>query len=87
MAIKIIKNTLTDPINRTCDECGSEFEFTYDDIQSGSYMGVFGNTINYRFIICPVCKHRCSFKGIKLMDNKVFETEQCDLSKKDKEDK
>ena len=69
MAIKIIKNTLTDPIYKTCEECGSEFTFNYDDIQSGSYIGVFGNTINYRFITCPVCKHRCSFKDIEDLES------------------
>lgn len=85
MAINIIKNTLIDPIHKTCEECGSEFTFNYDDIQRGTRMSLFGDGMSYRYVVCPVCKHECSFKVVKLEDNQPWETEQCDLSKKEEE--
>lgn len=79
MAIKIIKNTLVDPMNKTCEECGSEFTFNYDDIGRKTTMGVFGNEMSYRYILCPVCKHECSFKAVKLEGNNLaYKPEQCD---------
>jgi hypothetical protein len=78
MAIKIIKNTLIEPIYKTCPECGSVFTFNCDDIQRGTTTSIFGNEMSYRYILCPVCKYECSFK--------IWETEQCDLSKKEEKD-
>ena len=42
MAIKIIKNTMVDPIKITCEECESIIEYNYQDIQSGFTSGLFG---------------------------------------------
>lgn len=55
---------LEDSINKTCEECGSVFTFNYDDIERKSYTGIFGNTFTYKSVICPVCRHRCSFKEV-----------------------
>ena len=58
MSIKIIKNTMTEPIEMACPVCGSVFSYNYEDIQrkhNGSFLAsVYDNTI--RFIVCPVCK-------------------------------
>lgn len=58
MSIKIIKNTMTDPIEMTCPVCKSVFSYTYEDIQRkniGSFLvSFYDNTI--RYIVCPVCK-------------------------------
>ena len=82
MAIKIIKNTLIDPMHKTCEECGSEFTFNYVDIQRGTRMSIWSE-VTYRYVVCPVCKHECSFEVVKIKDNQPWETEQCDLSKKE----
>lgn len=82
MAIKIIKNTLVDPIKNICDECGSEFEFNYNDIERTTDLTLFGSPMSRRYVVCPVCKHECSFKVIKLKNERSWETEQCNLSKK-----
>lgn len=66
MAIKIIKNTLVDPINKVCEECGSEFTFNYDDIRRKTTMSLFGNEMTFRYVLCPVCKHECSFSVVKV---------------------
>lgn len=42
MAITIIKNTLVDPINKVCEEYGSEFEFNYNDIERTTDVSLFG---------------------------------------------
>ena len=74
MAIKIIKNTLVDPINKVCEECGSEFTFTYEDIQKGTRASLFCQEISYRYVLCPVCKYECSFKAVKVEEKNNEET-------------
>lgn len=58
MSIKIIKNTMTEPIEMTCPVCKSILSYTYEDIQrkynSGFLASFYDSTI--RFIVCPVCK-------------------------------
>lgn len=58
MSIKIIKNTMTEPIEITCPVCKSIFSYTYEDIQrkqsSSFFASLYDSTI--RFIVCPVCK-------------------------------
>lgn len=59
MAKTIIKNTMIDPIEMTCDECKSVFSYNYQDIESEKLLSLFSLTPQYtRFVICPVCKHR-----------------------------
>ena len=56
MSIKIIKNTMTDPVELTCPVCKSIFAYTFDEIKredSYNFLGIRGVK---RFIICPVCK-------------------------------
>lgn len=67
MAINIIKNSLIDPIEMTCDECGSVFTFNYDDIEVKICYDVIGYKRKYRHVECPVCKHQCT---LVLKDNK-----------------
>lgn len=66
MAIKIIKNTMVDPIEHTCPDCGSIFEFNYQDIQrrEETSLGFLSNTITKRFVVCPVCKCECSMTKV-----------------------
>ena len=58
MSIKIIKNTMIEPIEMTCTVCKSIFSYTYEDIQrkyNGSFLAsLYDSTI--RFVVCPVCK-------------------------------
>lgn len=75
MSIKIIKNTLKEPIYKVCEDCGSEFTFNCYDIQRGKHVSLFGNDITYRYVVCPVCKHECTFRGVKI------EKALCDSSK------
>lgn len=58
MAIKIIKNTMEEPIEKTCEFCQSVFSYNYQDIQTENRNGVFGFQYHDRFLICPVCKER-----------------------------
>lgn len=55
--IKIIKNTMIDPISIQCDYCKSEFEYNFEDIKSKEVAGFFYGNYAVRYIICPVCKH------------------------------
>ena len=55
----VIKNTMVDPIEMTCDECGSVFSYNYQDIETETETGIFAMFPRYRrFVICPVCKYR-----------------------------
>ena len=59
MAKTIIKNTMIDPIEMTCDECKSVFSYNYQDIESEKMLSLFSLSSQYtRFVVCPVCKHR-----------------------------
>lgn len=55
MAIKIIKNTMEEPIVMECENCKSVFEYNYQDIQvkDGSIAGIKKRD---RVVSCPVCK-------------------------------
>lgn len=55
--MKIIKNTMTTPIEITCPECKSVLEYTYSDIKRRDESNIFGfYTGVTRYIVCPVCK-------------------------------
>lgn len=55
MAIKIIKNTMEEPIVMECENCKSVFEYNYQDIQvkDSSLAGIKKRN---RVVSCPVCK-------------------------------
>lgn len=57
MAIKIIKNTMIDPIKMTCECCKSEFEYNYEDIKKTEYHDILYITRSHRSVTCPVCKY------------------------------
>lgn len=56
MAIKIIKNTMTEPIQKECEWCHSIFEFNYQDIEVQDFRSILGTNIRKRIVVCPVCK-------------------------------
>lgn len=56
MAIKIIKNTMTEPIEMECENCKSVFEYNYQDIQVRDRAVALGFKFRERFVSCPVCK-------------------------------
>ena len=58
MAIKIIKNTMKDPIEHECSNCKSIFSYNYQDIESAKVMSIVDFNTYERFIICPVCKEK-----------------------------
>lgn len=62
MAIKIIKNTMEEPIEKTCEFCESVFSYNYQDIKTDIRSGFFGFEYHNRFITCPVCKRRLILK-------------------------
>lgn len=63
----IIKNTMVEPIEMTCDECKSVFSYNYQDIESEKEIGLFALTPRYtRFITCPVCKHRIDMDRVEV---------------------
>ena len=55
--IRIIKNTMTEPIAITCPLCKSELTYNYGDIQRQTTYNFLGMQDKLkRFIVCPVCK-------------------------------
>ncbi len=67
MAKTIIKNTMVEPIETTCDECKSVFSYNYQDIESEKEIGLFTLTPKYtRFVVCPVCKHRIDMDRVEV---------------------
>lgn len=63
----IIKNTMVDPVEMTCDECKSVFSYNYQDIESEKELSLFSLSPRYtRFVVCPVCKHRIEMDRVKV---------------------
>lgn len=56
MAIKIIKNTMEEPIKMECENCKSVFEYNYQDIRAIERHNIFGFAYQDRCVRCPVCK-------------------------------
>lgn len=56
MAIKIIKNTMVNPVEMECENCKSVFEYNYQDIQVRERYGFLGVEHLDRIVRCPVCK-------------------------------
>lgn len=55
--IKIILNTMKEPIPITCPICQSQLSYTYDEVQrqnTYNFLG-FQDSVK-RYIVCPVCK-------------------------------
>lgn len=61
---KIIKNTMTEPIEMSCGECGSVFTYTYKDIEKKDF-GLFGIPNIRRYVDCPVCLYSNSISRTK----------------------
>lgn len=77
MAKTIIKNTMIDPIEMTCDECKSVFSYNYQDIESEKELSLFALTPRYsRFIVCPVCKHRIDMDRVEVDVEKESEVSE-----------
>ena len=57
MSIKIISNSMTDPIKCICNNCESVFTYNYEDIQRREENNLFGTSYARRFVICPVCTY------------------------------
>ena len=52
---KIIKNTMTEPIEMTCILCESVFSFTFEDIElEDALLGLS----KFKIVRCPVCKEK-----------------------------
>lgn len=55
--MKIIKNTMAEPVECTCPYCESVFSYTYDEVRREEQNNIFGIRYGYRkFVVCPVCK-------------------------------
>lgn len=74
MAIKIIKNTMVDPIEMECECCKSVFSYNYQDIQVRERNGLFGFECRVRFVQCPVCKSQNDIKAKKIVDEEKDES-------------
>lgn len=60
---KIIKNTMTDPIEQTCPYCQSIFTYTFEDIQTRENNPFLWATFKERYVACPVCKEDISLNN------------------------
>lgn len=61
--IKIIKNTMTEPTQIECENCGSIIEYNFSDIHRKDTIGFFGFPgCLERYVICPVCKNDIELK-------------------------
>lgn len=68
--VKILKNTMIDPIEKTCKNCGSIFTFNYEDIQRREIGGFIGYPVTDVYVVCPVCK-----KSLSIGTDKDFKPE------------
>lgn len=73
---KIIKNTMTEPRETTCEECGSIFSFTYEDIECEDSMFGFSKM---RVVRCPVCKYSNSLIKINVKNEGETNVERGDI--------
>ena len=68
MAIKIIKNTMEEPIVMECENCQSVFEYNYQDIQVKD-KSTLGIKYRDRVVSCPVCKFDNILNKMKTVEN------------------
>ena len=75
MAIKIIKNTMTEPIQIECSNCKSIFEYNFEDIEVREASSIFSWMVpqRTRVVVCPVCKMENALERIKLQQDKEGE--------------
>ena len=71
--VKIIKNTMTNPVKIQCEYCKSELEYFFEDIKRKEVPGLFYGNYLVRYVICPVCKH-----DIKLHEEYMSKSEAAD---------
>lgn len=65
--IKIIKNSMQEPITMTCPFCNSVFSYNFEDIRVRDVQAfALLASIRMRFVECPVCK-----KDIELTETKI----------------
>ncbi len=66
---------MTEPMECTCKDCGSVFEFDYRDIHRREEFSIalLGGTISKRFVICPVCAYENEFSNNKITKEKLNE--------------
>ena len=69
---KIIKNTMTEPIEMTCSLCKSVFSFTFEDIELEDTLFGFSKL---RIVRCPVCKEKNDLSKIIINKSLMEETE------------
>lgn len=77
MAITIIKNTMVDPVEMTCDCCKSVFTYNFEDIQrreESMFLGM--STITRRYITCPVCKYDNDLTVLKVVEKEDKKEEE-----------
>lgn len=77
MSIKIIQNSMTDPIECVCPYCELVFSYNYEDIQRREENNLFGTAYVRRFVICPVCK--CDIDRQKVVVNLENRPQNCPL--------
>ena len=63
--IEIIKNSMKEPITRTCEDCESIFTYNYEDVMTESDTNLLGMSYYRRFVVCPVCKYRNMINTIR----------------------
>ena len=68
--IKIIKNTMEEPIEKTCEFCKSVISYNYQDIQTETRRDALGFRYRDRFLTCPVCKEKIIFATTVIGDKK-----------------
>lgn len=68
MAIKIIKNTMEEPIVMECENCQSVFEYNYQDIQVKE-RSALGIKYRDRVVSCPVCKFDNILNKVKTVES------------------
>lgn len=68
MAIKIIKNTMEEPIVMECENCQSVFEYNYQDIQVRD-RSALGIKYRDRLVSCPVCKFDNILNKVKTVES------------------
>ena len=63
--IKIIHNSMIEPIEAQCGECKSIFTYNYEDIHREEVQDFFFNKKTRRFLICPVCKSNLVLQNVE----------------------
>lgn len=75
MAIKIIKNTMKEPVEMECEYCKSVFEYNYQDIQVKESHSLLGFKYCDRVVRCPVCKFDNALTKMKVVSTENIATD------------